>query len=72
MKSFNIEILQPKVMALINDLAELKLIKINKEKNTKIEFEKLLSGLRQKAGNAPSLDEINGEVEKVRTKRYAR
>ena len=72
MKSFNIEILQPKVMALINDLAELKLIKIKKEKNTKIEFEKLLSGLRQKAGNAPSLEEITGEVEKVRAKRYAR
>jgi len=71
METLNIEILNPKAIKLLNDLEELKLIKIDKEYSTS-DFIKFVKQLRRKAKNVPSLEEITKEVEIVRSKRYAR
>lgn len=69
MESIRIDILNPKAKALLKDLADLKLIKIRKE-SPKNEFKSLLLSLRNKSTEAPSLEEITAEVEKVRKVRY--
>ncbi|RCW19581.1 MULTISPECIES: hypothetical protein [Marinilabiliaceae] len=69
MESLRIDIINPKAKRLIKDLADMKLIKIRKEK-TKSEFSELLEKLRSQSENAPSLDEITKEVESVRASRY--
>jgi hypothetical protein len=71
MESIKIEILQPKVLALIKDLVDLKLIKIKVEEPKK-DYNKLLLKLRSKSKDAPSIDEIGEEVDKVRANRYAK
>lgn len=70
MDSIRIEILNPKARKLLKNLAELKLIKISDLSDRKSEFKKLLYKLRAKSDNAPSLDEIEKEVEAVRKARY--
>jgi hypothetical protein len=70
MDSIRIEILNPKARKLLNNLAELKLIKISDPSDKKNEFHKLLYKLRAKSDNAPSLEEIEKEVEAVRKARY--
>ena len=69
MNTMQIEILNPKVAKLLNDLADLNLITIH---NTQDDgFIKLINKLRAKAKNYPiSLEDITKEVEEVRTKRY--
>ena len=69
MESIRIDILNPKAKKLLYDLADLNLIKINKE-NLKSEFAELLGKIRNTSDNAPSLDEITFEVEAVRKARY--
>ena len=69
MESIRIEILNPKAKSLLKDLAELNLIRIQKDK-IKSEFKELLEELRVHSDDAPSLDEITDEVEKVRKARY--
>ena len=69
MESIRIDILNPKAKALLKDLADLNLIKIRKEK-PKNDFISLLNNLRNKNEEAPSLEEITAEVEKVRKVRY--
>jgi len=69
MESLRIDILNPKARKLINELAELNLIKISSD-NPKTDFFKLLQKLRKKDKNVLSLDEISKEVEEVRKKRY--
>jgi hypothetical protein len=66
--SLRIDILNPKVVKLLNDLAELNLITINKD--SKAGFNEMLEKLRFNSKSAPSLEEITKEVEKVRSKRY--
>jgi hypothetical protein len=66
--SLRIDVLNPKVVKLLNDLADLNLISI--EKDNKVGFKEVLKKLRLKSKSAPSLDEITEEVEKVRQKRY--
>jgi hypothetical protein len=66
--SLRIDILNPKVVKLLNDLAELNLITINKD--SKAGFNEVLEKLRFNSKSAPSLEEITKEVEKVRSKRY--
>ncbi len=66
--SLRIDILNPKVVKLLNDLAELNLITINKDSKTG--FDEVLKKLRFNSKSAPSLEEITKEVEKVRSKRY--
>ncbi|WP_026776969.1 hypothetical protein [Polaribacter sp. Hel_I_88] len=69
METIRIEILNPKAKKLIKDLADLNLIKINKEKY-KSEFSSLLQKIRAKSNDEISLDEITKEVEQVRKSRY--
>ena len=64
-----IEILNPKVNQLLEELAELNLISIKKEKST--DFYKFLAKLRTKSKEKITLEDIAKEVETVRKKRYA-
>ncbi|MCI4444024.1 MAG: hypothetical protein JHC39_11045 [Lentimicrobium sp.] len=71
MKTYQIDLLNPKAAKLLQDLADLKLISIKETK--KQDFTDIVSKLRKKASsNAPSLEEISKEVEMVRTERYAK
>lgn len=70
MDSIRIEILNPKARKLLKNLAELKLIKISDLSDRKSEFKKLLDKLRAKSDKAPSMEEIEKEVEAVRKARY--
>ena len=70
MNSIRVEILNPKARKLLRNLADLKLIKISDSSDRKNEFKKLLEKLRSKSDNAPSMDEIEKEVEAVRKARY--
>ena len=69
METIIIDILNPKAKSLLQDLADLKLIRIQKDK-VRNEFKELLDKLRMKSAEAPSLDEITKEVELVRKARY--
>ena len=68
MSTMTIDILNPKALKLIRDLADLNLISI--QDTSKNSFTHILKNLRSKAKSAPSLDEITREVELVRAKRY--
>ena len=67
MESLNIQILNPKAKKLLKDLADLKLISI--DKNPISEFKSLLSSLR--TTNTFSTEEIQKEVLSVRSNRNA-
>ena len=69
METINIDILNPKAKKLLKDLAELDLIKINREIK-KTDFSELLKKIRNKSKDEISLDEITKEVEQVRKARY--
>jgi len=69
MESLVIDILNPKAKRLLQNLADLNLIRIKKKKD-KTEFNRLLERLRENADDAPSLDEITKEVESVRKSRH--
>ena len=69
METIRIDILNPKAKKLLKDLADLNLIKINKEKY-KSEFTTLLKKIRAKSKDEITLDEITKEVEQVRKSRY--
>lgn len=71
MKTYQIDILNPKAARLLQDLADLKLISIKETK--KQDFIDVVTKLRKKASsNVPSLEEITKEVEMVRAERYAK
>ena len=71
MKTYQIDLLNPKAARLLQDLADLKLISIKETK--KQDFIDVVTKLRKKASsNVPSLDEITKEVEMVRAERYAK
>ena len=68
MKTYQIDILNPKALKLLQDLADLKLIALRKTEDS---FQDVIVKLRNQASsNPPSLDEITQEVEIVRAKRY--
>jgi hypothetical protein len=67
MDSLRIELLHPKASQLLDDLEDLNLISIKREKKT--DFSKFLSKIRTKSKGKLSLDEITKEVESVRVKR---
>tara|TARA_R110002050_G_scaffold158191_2_gene286995 strand:+ start:22429 stop:22644 length:216 start_codon:yes stop_codon:yes gene_type:complete len=69
METIRIDIINPKAKNLLKGLADLNLIKINKEKY-KSDFSTLLKKLRAKSNDEISLDEITKEVEQVRKSRY--
>ncbi len=69
MKSFQIDILNPKALKLLQDLADLELISFRK---TEDNLQSVIRRLRENASvNPTSLEEITKEVEIVRAKRYA-
>lgn len=68
MESYQIKILNPKAVKLLEDLADLNLISF--KRNNENEFLKIIDEIRKKAGNPPSLEEITNEVEVVRAERY--
>lgn len=68
METIQIDILNPKAINILRDLAAVDLIRINKSKiNT--ELSKLLLKLRKNSEDAPSLADITIEVENVRRTR---
>ena len=71
MTTFRVDILNPKAVKLLENLAELKLISIQ---NTSDDgFLSLVNKIRAKAKhNPPSIEDITKEVEIVRAKRYAK
>ena len=69
METFNIEIINPKAKSILKGLANLNLIRIQKNKPTN-EFSELLKKLRKNVEPTLSFDEITKEVEAVRGKRY--
>lgn len=68
MESFRIDIINPKVKKLLKNLADLNLIRINKESD-KSDFSSLLEKLRAKSNDEISTDEITKEVKDVRNSR---
>jgi hypothetical protein len=69
METIRIDIINPKAKSILNDLADLELIRIKKEEG-KSEFKELLDKLRVDSDEVPSLNEITAEVEAVRKARY--
>jgi hypothetical protein len=71
MNTMQIDILNPKAVKLLKDLADLNLISIRNSSDDG--FLKLVNKIRTKAkDNPPSLDEITREVELVRASRHAK
>ncbi len=67
MKTYQIDVLDPKAVKLLQDLADLNLISIRK---TDENLSNVLKRLRKKASiKLPSIEEITREVEIVREKR---
>ncbi len=71
MDTLKIEILNPKAIKLLKNLADMDLIAIRDSSND--DFIKAINKIRTKAKkNPPSLEAITKEVEIVREKRYAK
>ncbi len=68
MDTMTINIINPKAIKLIKDLADMDLISI--QDKTENRFDEVLKQLRSKNEEAPSLEEITAEVEAERTRRY--
>jgi len=68
MNTMRIDIINPKALRLLKDLADMNLIAI--QDNSKNGFASVLKKLRSNAKTAPTYDEITKEVELVRQKRY--
>lgn len=70
MNTLRVDILNPKAVKLLKDLADLDLISIHDTSQNG--FKDILKNLRTKSASAPSLEEITQEVENVRSKRYGK
>jgi len=70
METLTINIINPKALKLINDLADMDLISIKEA--PKNGLKQILEQLRSQSDSAPSLEEITKEVEAVRAERYAK
>jgi hypothetical protein len=68
MDSLKIEIINPKAVKLLQNLADLNLITIKKN-TSENSFAAILKKLKAKSKSAPTLDEISEEVDVVRSKR---
>ncbi len=68
METLKIDILNPKVKALLENLSDMKLIRINSEQN--IDFAEILESIRSGSNEEISMEEITKEVEAVRKARY--
>ena len=67
---YSVSILNPKAKKLLEDLADLKLITFQKE--TDISLKKLVSQSKKGFKKFPAIEEIQSEVDKVRSERYAK
>lgn len=71
MQTFQVNILNPKAVKLLQDLADLNLIAIKEQPQDN--FQAVIHRLRKKASSAtPSMEDITKEVESVRAKRHAK
>ena len=70
MQTINIEILNPHVLKILQNLQEMKLIKVNDEPSSKLKA--YLKKMRKNEKSVPSLEEITELVEQVREERYAK
>jgi hypothetical protein len=68
MNTMRVDIINPKALRLLKDLADMNLIAI--QDSSKNGFASVLKKLRLKSKTAPTYDEITKEVELVRQKRY--
>ena len=69
MTVITVELIDPRAKMLLEDLAKMNLIKIQEVETSKQRFSALLSRLRSREEEAPSLEEITKEVEEVRSER---
>jgi hypothetical protein len=70
METLQIEIIEPRARQLIDELANLDLIKVRPAAN-RAAFRKLLEKMRSSGSELPSDDEIAEEVEIVRSQRHS-
>lgn len=70
MEALKIEILNPKALQLLKGMQDLKLIKVTDEPVSKLKA--YLKKMRKKSESAPSPEEINKIVKRVRAERYAK
>ena len=71
MQTFQVNILNPKAVRLLRDLADLELITLQPQPTDA--FQQVVHRLREKAAStSPPLEDITKEVETVRSKRYAK
>jgi len=71
MKIYQIELLEPKALSLLEELAKLNLIRVQEVQPPQAKFKGLLKKMREKNTQEElSLEEITKEVENVRKKRY--
>lgn len=70
MNSYQIEIVEPTAVGILEEMERNNLIKI-RDTQTKERLQKFIEDLRS-ATNTPSLEEITKEVETVRKNRYER
>ena len=71
MNTYQIEIIEPGAKKLLDDLANMNLIKVQPLEPKKL-FKRLLAKMRSSQTNAPTFEEITAEVESVRAERFAR
>lgn len=70
MESYQVDILNPKALKLLKDLAELKLISISKQSENA--FLDAVTSLRSNEENVPDFETITQLVEEVRQERYGK
>jgi len=68
--NYQIELLDPKAIRILEDLVKSNQIRIKQIPNPKNQFKKLLNTFRSKEAEPLDLDAIAKEVESVRAKRY--
>ncbi|WP_345333107.1 hypothetical protein [Mucilaginibacter defluvii] len=68
MATLKINVVNPKAMKLLHDLAELNLITI--QENADNGFQRILKKLRSNNSDTPDLEEITKQVEIVRKRRH--
>ena len=66
--SLKIDVLDPKALKLLQEIADMNLIRIKRDSDTT--FPQVLEILRKQMDSAPSMEEFTQEVEIVRQQRY--
>ena len=70
MKTLQVDILEPKAIKLLRELANLKLIQFQEVTDSKKEFKKLVNKIRSRGGDELSTEEIIAEIDVVRAKNH--